>query len=342
MKNLILAIFFCFPLLLTAQTIRIADNNANAPAGNLVYPGVQEAIDAADPGDIIYVTPSPTQYPEISIDRQVTLYGISYNPETTFSYVSQIENIDILNKEASGTVISGIRVGHSSTDARFEGRITMGVDFSLTDTIQNITIEKCMFSIILHGTNTITIDGLKIINCITFNNTSQSINLRLDDKLRNAVVANNILQNFSVRSDIGIVAAGNFTVIKNNLFLGVANSNLDSFTGLANCLVTDNIFYGRSPDDWNPGNFQLNTFSNNITFAVLAGLEVLPPPGVPQPNIDGLGNQENVDPMFNNVNIGPWSFANDLRLMAGSPAIGNGVAGGDIGAHGWRVSNGTQ
>ena len=317
-----------------SQTLRVADNNANAPSGTLVYPGVQEAIDASDPGDIIFVTPSPTAYPAVSIDRQLTIYGISYNAETPLSYVSLISNVSFVSSAASGSTVSGIQVGFTSTDARFDGRITLA-SFSENDTIRDITIEKCIFSIITHGNSTETVDGLKIINCINLNNTSSAINLRTDAKTVNAVIANNILQNFAFpRSDIGIISAGNFTVIKNNLIIGPQGSGLGSFTGLANCLVTDNIFYGRPPTDWNPTNFQLNTFSNNISFGVASGFEVLPPAGTPQPNIDGLGNLENTDPMLTNVAFAAWTFSNDIRPLAGSPVIGNGVAGGDIGPTG--------
>ncbi len=37
----------------TAQTIRIADNNATRPTGPNIYPTLQAAINAAVPGDLI-------------------------------------------------------------------------------------------------------------------------------------------------------------------------------------------------------------------------------------------------------------------------------------------------
>lgn len=332
MKNLLLTIALFTSFLCSAQTIRIANNNANAPTGDNIYSTVQAAIDAASDDDIIQVVPSPSVYAEnIVIDKKLTIYGIGYNPQSTLTYVSTINNISIRSEKASGTTISGIRVGTSTTDARFFGRIALGTVSGSTETISDITIERCQFSLIYQSA-TMIIDGLKIINCITFNNTSLAVSLATGTTLTNAVIANCILQNFSFpRSDIGILSAGNFAVIKNNLFLGSSGWSAGSFAGLNNCLVSDNIFYGRPPTDWNPSNFQLNTFSNNISFAVAAGYEVFPPPGVPQANFDGLGNLENTDPMFTRVNLSGWTFSNDLRLLPGSEAIGAGTGGTDIG-----------
>ena len=60
-----------------AQTIRIANNNPDATPGVNVYTGsdaLQDAIDAAASGDIIYITPSLTSYGSVQmVDKGLTI-----------------------------------------------------------------------------------------------------------------------------------------------------------------------------------------------------------------------------------------------------------------------------
>ena len=61
----LILVLFCCGFAANAQTIRIADNNANRPTGANIYATIQTAVDAAvaNDNDIVYVQPSPTSYP---------------------------------------------------------------------------------------------------------------------------------------------------------------------------------------------------------------------------------------------------------------------------------------
>jgi pectin methylesterase-like acyl-CoA thioesterase len=64
MKTLLLTSLFLLTNLIYAQTLWVADNNPNAPTGSHIFSTVQEAVDAATDGDVIYITPSATTYNE--------------------------------------------------------------------------------------------------------------------------------------------------------------------------------------------------------------------------------------------------------------------------------------
>jgi hypothetical protein len=88
------------------QTIRVVNNNPNAPSGENVYSALQEAIDEAEAGDIIHVIPSSTSYENITITKQLSLYGIGAKPDKEVPTTSMVDGIK-LNSGASG-VIEGL------------------------------------------------------------------------------------------------------------------------------------------------------------------------------------------------------------------------------------------
>ena len=64
-----------------AQTIRVVDNNPNAPSGENVFSTIQEAHDAADPGDILHIVGSNTTYASANLSKSLTILGDGMNAE---------------------------------------------------------------------------------------------------------------------------------------------------------------------------------------------------------------------------------------------------------------------
>jgi len=335
-----------------AQNIFIADNNFNAPTGPNVFPTVQEAVDAASAGDIVHVQPSPNTYSNVSIDKQITLLGIGFNLDKDFPLQSTMGSITLTNNidntsDASGTVISGLETG-----AIFLGFLT-----GATFTLQDLVIENCLSSNIRNLNGYADIDNLEIRNCqmksFFFLSGIGNLSIGFQRPITNSVIRNcllfnaigilsgtpgtNTIANNILYTAIRVEAEGTNTMILNNVFVG-DQSVTNSFSAvLRDCIVSNNIFHGRTPSIAAAGGstdalFQRNTFTNNLTYNT--GNDELPPSGGGASNT-GSGNLVGISPIFVDVPvINSWDPSRDFTLQAGSPAINAGTDGTDIGISG--------
>lgn len=97
----------------TAQNILMVDNTEANPSGSNYYSDLQEAIDAALSGDIIYVMPSPNSYGNVEIQERegLTIIGLGYNTSAinkNFNYGSETGIIDVDN--SSNLVFKGLQI----------------------------------------------------------------------------------------------------------------------------------------------------------------------------------------------------------------------------------------
>lgn len=333
-----------------AQTIRIADNNPNRPTGTNIYPTIQAAVDAAVANDIVYVQPSPTSYGPVTINKKITLRGIGFYAAQPF--YSLVGNITLTNRldntsNASGTVLEGLYGPDDNVS------ILLGTLTGAAYTIQNITIANCTrFSVFrtagYQAADNITIrdsgvqmningagvSNLWVIRCYLYANF-----LIQNAPSANVIISNNIFSQATAISFTNSPISGG--IMANNIFLGGTNpagSRLaTSFGGastMTDFLVTNNIFYGSAPNcnSFNPGQFERNTFTNNISFSTTN--DALPPAGTGSGNT-GSGNIVNQDPLFVNAPFGSaFSGSWNFNLQAGSPAKNAGFDGTDIGITG--------
>ena len=305
-----------------AQVIRVANNNANAPTGDNIFATAQEAIDAATAGDIIQIVPSLTTYGDITIDKQLTIYGIGYNPDKDIVLTSQLTNINLEGVAASGTLISGIDCWV----------INLATNTGSSYTQSDVTIASNKINRIEQDVSN-TVVNLIIRNNLIYGqgNPARTILLAIDDKVVNAEIANNIIHG-SGGVLAGGLSAGNFTRIRHNLFYGSDLAAWSTFHQIFDCIVTNNIFYGRGPQNGSGGSMDRNVFSNNLSFTSYDN--TLPPVATGVGNT-GLDNLPVNDPLFENlplgVGTGAWQFTYDATLQAESPAIGAGTGGEDLG-----------
>lgn len=304
-----------------AQVIRVANNNSNAPTGDNIFATAQEAIDAANTGDIVQIAPSETNYGDITIDKSITLFGIGYNPDKDSPFLSRVDDIDVTGSAASGTSIIGVRAN----------QISLSVDTGSPYTQSNITIKSSRVNRIHQNTSN-QLNDLQIINCwISAGTGTQTIVLATDDKISNALIANNIIDGYSGGAfGWGAVNAGNFTIIRNNLFVGPNNVNYSfAFHKIEDCIISNNVFYGRSPRHGTSGTSENNIFSNNLSYGQNPAL---PPPSTGTGDNTGSGNLENTDPKFVGVVLGGgWQLSYDPTYEGDSPAIGAGTDDNDLG-----------
>lgn len=346
-------LFYAFTLSLFAsvafsQTVRIVDNNFNAPTGPNVYTTLQAAENDCVDGDIIYVQPSTTKYGSVTIDvPNITLIGIGFNLTKDLAYGSTITNVSLYNNpentaSASGAIITGLTI-----DNIYPGLKRTGTgDYVQSDILiynnniryiyQSPSYQHVQTSNFVIRDNRIT-DYLIIYvptsNLLIRNNLFPSGYINLNSGPNTATITNNILY-----GDIRTNNAADNIIIEHNNFIGSNSSSVNAFSTLRSDLVSNNIFYGRSPRG--SSTFYDNIFTANVSFGTFDN--TLPPAGVGGQNT-GSPNYEGEDPQFVNVPILNTYSANYDFTPQGAAILGAGSDGTDIGitggAYPWGETN---
>ncbi len=345
-RTTLLLIVIVLGLTTSAQTIRIADNNANRPTGANIFSTIQAAVNAAVPGDIVYVQPSSTKYNEtVTISKRIKLMGAGFTSDlgtrnsslTTLNLITSADGTNtIANSEFSGLVIDYINFTTGSDVGSF--------------TFNNLIFENCYWYQMQSSGNH------RAINNLTIRNSSfAEINLNSSSGDNNTSIYKNIIQPDNWRTSIRLSNSTN-PLISNNLFfpfpggneirpIGIQNStnvriehNIFSkavgspttFEYLQNAMVVNNIFYGiNTPICVSTTNtFRDNVFSNNL---VLTAGAVVPPPSNPTGSNfhSGINNLVGMSPQFTNAPISTYSDTYNYTLQAGSPCIGAATTTGE-------------
>lgn len=329
MKTLLSLLFTVFVISsLSAQNVWIADNRPTAPTGTHIFADVASAIAAASSGDIIHITPSQFSYGNWTIDKDdLTIFGIGYNPDKEQPAVVSNGSITI----AEG--VFGIRLSGLNAS-----QINLGT--SSSGSIGNIFIENGEIDFITGNIfNQVTnLSNIIIRNCVIGRDyTGNDHVIDLEGSYANStavVIANNVIMGSSTVSTggYGSVSATD-AIIKNNLFLG-NDTNDFAFNLITTSTISNNIFFGRTPNsDAVTGNLTNSTFNNNITFGNTNDLVPIGSNGN-----TGAGNLESTDPLLSGVTLqDDWDFSFDPSPDAGSPALLGGNDGGDIGLTGGTI-----
>ncbi len=302
--------------LAVAQTIYVANNNVDATPGVNVYTGAsafQNAINAAAVGDIIYVTPSPTSYGNVTIlDKKLTVYGAGLHPAKDMGFPSRVGTITLYGSLSSGSRFSGI-------DADGFLLATTSLNTTPNHTLSDVTIDNCRLNAIKGPQNNNRIENLLVRNCI-FDNGPIGV-LTIFENVQNILITNNIMKG-SCCGITAIISHG--TTLQHNLiyFRGDGSTfSIDYST------VQNNILYGTNAD----GGGEFTVYRNNLVWGAIPTF----------PNDDDFGNTAydnlEADPMFVNFPFGQtnvWDFDWDFHLQPGSPAIGAAFDGTDIGPTG--------
>ena len=314
-----------------SQNIWIADNRPTAPTGAHVFANVTDAITAASPGDIIHIIPSQTTYPNFTINKDsLTFFGIGFNPQKDQPNKVWV-NIITIASNIFGIRISGVNVWD-------ELRIS---DQTGADTNGNIFIENGDIDRIIIQDNCCTgggsVSNLVIRNCVIGGR--ETSNFSVIDFVgtyytaTSVVITNNIILGSSSTGTHGSVRS-NDAIIKNNLFLGNGSSNDHAFGVVGVSTVSNNVFYGRDLTPATANGISNTTFNNNISFG---GTNNDFPVGVNGNSGDTTG-YTNVNPIFIDVPlVDDWSFDLDPTPNTGSPLLGAGNDGNDIGVTGGTI-----
>ncbi len=350
MKTYLLLYTLLISNIALAQTIRIADNNANRPTGANIFSTVQAAVTAALPGDIVYVTPSDIKYNEtVTISKRIKLKGAGFTSDlgtrsssiTTVNLVTSADGTNsIANCEFSGVVIDFIN-------------FTTGGDVG-SFTFDDLTFDNCNWYQMRSSGNHRVINNLTIRNSwfaeLDLNSLNGNVNTRIyksiiaPDNFRTSIrlsnstdllITNNLFFPFSGGNEIrpiGIANSNNVR-IEHNVFS--KTTTIPVFEFLQNAVVVNNIFYGMTPTCINTTNtFRDNVFSNNL---VLAAGVVMPPASNPVGSNfhSGINNIVGVSPSFTNAPASSTYLATyDYTLSAASPCLNAATTGENIGPSG--------
>lgn len=299
------------------QTIYIANSAPGAIGGTNVFTGsnsINLALAAASTGDIIYVVPSSVVYTTPTLGgKGVTIIGGGFNPDKPGGLRSTVGAVyaNANNFRLSGLVITS--------------------ELNIPGSFSNIMIDKCRIGSIGDGSGGSAKGNLTIVNCIIEGQPSGSGGLYIGSGSTNVRIANNIIYCYS--PSVAAVHRLNGAVIENNIFIGSASGGtLAAFEDVTNSNIKNNIFYGIRPYGMHNGTTSLysgNTAQNNLSFGASDNVF---------PTIDGNTSANNIeaqDPVFSNLPFGTaYSFSYDATLQAGSPAIGTGFGGTDMGIFG--------
>jgi hypothetical protein len=293
----------------TFATVVTVSNNSALPGSPGQYTTVQAAHNASLPGDTVLVHGSPTNYNEnVTVTKQLTFIGPGYYPQTETGYKATGINFYLAN---------------SSTNTKIMGFYSLYVYCTNTAAISGIIIERNHVPGILFN------QSGSISGFVIQNNIASSI--KWAQTASGLIIRNNIFNNDGNQVPIDGGNSTNSTNIKNNLFVC---SVYYAIYGLQNCIIENNIFFGREPVT-NTTTVLNCAINNNLTHGVSWTT-------MPFGSNVGSGNI-NADPLFI---VSPVSFCHDMttnnssptaynfRLNNASPAKNAGTDGTDIGPTG--------
>ena len=290
-------------------------NRADKPAQ---YTIIQDAINAAQPGDTILIAGSSTIYSDPNttwtyVNRRLVFFGEGMNNPDGESTKIQYLNLMNVNSAvgASGSKFYGINFTYQTYFAgSFTGQLTG------ENKIENVEFNRCTFQS-THTFNNQIYNNISFKNCLFTSDGNFSFQ---SSTYTNLLITNCI---FSRSNGISLTSSNNLNgqvFVRNCLFIN-SSSNVFNATGL---VIENCIFFGGLPSGANT-----STFNNNLTYANSQNT-------LPYGTNVGSGNIVNVNPQFVNFSPigGAFAWTYDFALQAGSPCIGTGTNATNIGLTG--------
>ncbi|TYA74425.1 right-handed parallel beta-helix repeat-containing protein [Seonamhaeicola marinus] len=285
-----------FACIVTAQSTITVDNSVGA---NAQYNDLQSAISAASNGDIIYVHASEINYGDIDITKPITLIGFSHGDTDKKTMIDEIDLLD----NASNVTISGFNITDDINALNPSTEINNLI-------IENNDIEGTFWSNNSNaGVNNMIIRG-NVLYRISSNSSTWT-------NYRNTIISNNVIRDWIY------INFHESVTIKNNIFIdGSYPVNVGNSSGdleVQNC-----IFYESSSATINANSTGV-VYENCLSYNLGSGS---------YSSLSGSNNLNNQNPNFVSATGGVFDAENDdYNLQAGSPAIGSGVGGVDMGIY---------
>lgn len=303
MKTIITLLALAIALGLSGQNIIVVDNNPGAAAD---YTSLTDAVNAAEAGDFIYIVPSSDSYGNFVIEKELHIRGLGHLPLGTNGLSSRVGSLTFQN-DCGNSSVSGLR-GNGF------GSFTNTSGFN-----DNVIVSNCRMTSMGVGGNNWVVEG-NIIDNTAGNVSALSVNDH-----ENATIHHNYIRQLSgSASTAAIRNAPESTLEFNNIYV------LDEGRLMWNCInleIQNSIIL--SLEDGDNLTFQSSTgwsFNNCLSYNYN---------GFTVPLTSGDNNLVDTDPQFENIqNDSPlFSYSNNYTPAAGSPLIGAGSDGDNIGIY---------
>lgn len=312
MKNLILLTALLLPLTMFAK-IWIVDSNPGSASKDFV--NLQEAHDGASAGDTLYLIGSGVSYITASanISKRLVIIGPGYffdNPETqvslqpAFLTLTSCDQTIVFSEGSAGSVMIGLTI--------------RGTVFIATN---NIMIKRNHFTAssngACNGENNIrlVISGSVVSVVQNYFQATPGPSIYVTDGLSNVFIRNNYISNScGIPGSPGCPPGVRALISLANTGIELTNNIIQGSIAVSNAVVRNNIFAT------NPVQFITN-FS--IVTNNLSNQSWLP---------SGNGNINGAN--LTNIFLGTGTLDGRWKLKDGSPAIGSGYNGTDMGMFG--------
>lgn len=326
MKTIYTLFLFAFMALIHVRVDAAVITVSNVTSRPAQHSSLQAAVDAASPGDTLLITGGGGNYGSVTMVKPLVLIG-----EGIRNNVVEMDYLYL--RKYSPTM--------GSDSSRFYGlnmyQVNINGDFTGAaggqQSMNNFIFERCVVREWVYlGV------GSETFRDITFRHCLLKTGLYLKYDVDNVLLTNCVFDGAAIQVRC---ENGNFNsevVVSNSIFLNRTSSVFNaSYNWYNPCpsvkglVLENNIFYRSEPT----GCYDCYWY-NNLTYAN-AQVSALPPPGY---GGTGSGNLENLDPLFNNF---PFNFSNpnaefswghNYGLQTGSPALGTGTNGTNIGLWG--------
>ena len=297
-----------------SQIIHTVSINPKIPAQ---YDDLQTAISLANANDIIYVHPAAENYDgtdSLLIDKPLTIIGGGFynNSRTYAGEITKFNKIRIMpvngivkiaNLAANRIVIEG------NTNSAHEN---LKIEYVYADRLDLEAEGQAFLCNSLHILNS-------ILPLISFENW-----IAIDETAK-INIENNVIGQIANGGGVNLL-------IRNNLFNPAIFGKI-ALANLYNATIVNNIFYGNDGENaigTNTTDFCI--YDRNLSYQTSDGFSG------GTDNVIGSNNFNNRNPSFTSVS-GKWDtleriIASNFALVQGSPAIGTGTEGTDIGIEG--------
>ena len=296
----------------------------NLPDCPSQYPTLAVAMQEANPGDIIQVMPSPLSYGDLTIDKAITIQGGGHDPDPL-----------------SGTfpILGSLQVGASNI--RIEGLRLESVELipNLGEVIANVEILNNRF----YGSGRFVDVGLASSNDGTHSWNVQG-NVMTPDAAPNSTpivvisdrdsswtIQNNYIEQhwaFQRVIEGDSPDDGTHTLVFSHNLVYTGPSGAFTIAGGLDVACSSNLFWvADTAYSFEPTGENGIDFINNLMYSPVSTLV--------NPD-DVYDNLMNAQPLFADIEGGvpTWNVTSNFALAAGSPGIGDGMDGSDVGLYG--------
>lgn len=324
MKTIYTILLFAFMALFHVRVDAAVITVSNVISRPAQHSSLQAAVDAASPGDTLLITGGGGNYGSVTMVKTLVLIGEGIrNTAVVMDYLYLRKYSPTMGSDSSR--FYGLNMHSVSINGDFTG--AAGGQRSMN----NFIFERC---IVRQWAGLY--EGSETIRDITFRHCRFETAVLIKFDVDNVLLTNCVFNGAAIASyNYGGTGFNLEVVVSNSIFLNRTSSVfyrhsywLEEVRGL---VLENNIFYRSEPT----GCYDCYWY-NNLTYAN-AQVSALPPPGY---GGTGSGNLENLDPLFNHF---PFNFSNpnaefswghNYGLQTGSPALGTGTNGTNIGLWG--------